>query len=680
MSEKLSSRFKRAWNVFFNKDPTIEETFYSYGGSSYRPDRARLSLGNERSIIASIYSRMTIDASSINIRHVRVDNNKRYVEEIKSGLNNCLTVEANVDQTGRNLIHDVVFSMLDEGCVGLIPVDVDPDSEYSQSINSTDILSMRTGKIIDWYPDRVRVLVYNELTGEKQEVIVKKSRIAIIENPFYSVMNEPNSTLQRLIRKLNLLDAIDNQNGSPKMDLIIQLPYAMRNDAKQKQVEKRRQELEDQLSNSKYGIGYIDATEHITQLNRAVENNLMPQIEYLTNMLYSQLGITPEILNGSADEQVMKNYMERTISPIVTAITEEMERKFLSKTARTQNQAIIAFNDPFKMVPTSQIAEMADKFTRNEILTSNEIRQIIGIHPSDDPRADELRNKNLNQSAVDKKANNNLSEVNIGEEDDEESPLLSEEEYNQTIADLDMIDEQLFQMASELDDELKHYASPYYDPVKAHEYYEEHKKLKGRKSTAGLSDEGKYVKEQLSSEKKSKIEEKSNTVKRQIESSKNQRDTKISSEKEAAQKQIAEHKERMQSQIDQIKTRMKTTGLSTAQKEAMKADIAKLREENSEERAKVQLMYKTTAADLRENHKESVSRLRAELKTFKSDIKTEYDTKYEDELDKIKANPDFQKTSSKSSNSSTEQSSPKLYTGKEYEERLAKIKANKKKK
>lgn len=417
MAEKLSSRFKRAWNVFFNKDPTIEETFYSYGGSSYRPDRARLSFGNERSIIASIYNRMTIDASSIDVKHVRIDDNGRYVEEIKSGLNNCLTVEANIDQTGRNLIHDAVFSMLDEGCVAIIPIDIDPDSKYSQSTSSADILTMRTGKIVEWFPNRVRALIYNEMTGEKQEVIIKKSRIAIVENPFYSVMNEPNSTLQRLIRKLNLLDAIDNQNGSPKMDLIIQLPYAMRSEAKQQHVEKRRQELEDQLSNSKYGIGYIDATEHITQLNRAVESNLMPQIEYLTNMLYSQLGITPEILNGSADEQVMKNYMERTISPIITAITEEMERKFLSKTARTQNQAIMAFNDPFKMVPTSQIAEMADKLTRNEILTSNEMRQVIGIRPSDDPRADELRNKNLNQSNADRNSMNNSLVTDISEKE-----------------------------------------------------------------------------------------------------------------------------------------------------------------------------------------------------------------------------------------------------------------------
>lgn len=410
MAEKISSRFKRAWNVFFNKDPTIEESFYSYGGSSYRPDRARLSVGNERSIIASIYSRISIDAAAMDVKHVRIDDNGRYVEEIKSGLNNCLTVEANIDQTGRALIHDIIFTMLDEGCVGIVPVDIDTDSKYSQSTNSDDILTMRAGKIVDWFPDRVRVLLYNEITGKKQEVVLKKSRIAIVENPFYSIMNEPNSTLQRLIRKLNLLDVIDNQNGSSKMDLIIQLPYTMKSDMKQKQAEKRRKELEDQLSNSKYGIGYIDATEHITQLNRAVESNLMPQIEYLTNTLYGQLGLTPEILNGSAEEQAMKNYMERTIAPIMTAITEEMKRKFLSKTARTQHQTIMAFNDPFKMVPTSQIAEMADKFTRNEILTSNEIRQIVGIRPSDDPRADELRNKNLNQSPADKNSALPISE------------------------------------------------------------------------------------------------------------------------------------------------------------------------------------------------------------------------------------------------------------------------------
>ena len=392
MEMTLGSRLKHAWNVFTNKDPT---THY-YSGPSYsgRPDRVRFSRGNERSIVTSVYNRIALDAAAISIVHARLDKNDRFVETIDSGLNNCLTLEANLDQTGRGFIQDAVMSMIDEGCVALVPIDTTINPKVSGSF---DITSIRAGKVTEWYPDKVKVKVYNEKTGEKQEIIVPKKMTAIIENPFYAVMNEPNSTMQRLIRKLNLLDSIDEQSGSGKLDLIIQLPYVIKSDARRQQAEQRRADIEMQLSGSKYGIAYTDGTERITQLNRPVENNLMKQIEYLTSMLYSQLGITQSILDGTADEKTMLNYYNRTIEPIVSAIVDEMKRKFLTKTARSQKQSILFFRDPFGLVPLNDIAEIADKFTRNEIMTSNEIRQRIGMKPSDDPKADQLVNSNIAQ-------------------------------------------------------------------------------------------------------------------------------------------------------------------------------------------------------------------------------------------------------------------------------------------
>lgn len=393
MENSFTSRLKHAWNAFFNKDPT---DYYKNVGTSYtyRPDRPRLTRGNERSIVTSVYNRIALDASSVTIQHVRLDENNRFVSVIDSGLNNCLTVEANLDQTGRAFIQDVVMSMLDEGCVAIVPVETTLNPEIT---GSYDILSMRTGKILEWYPSHVKVRVYNEKTGRKEDIVVPKSTVGIVENPLYAVINEPNSTMQRLIRKLNLLDVVDEQSSSGKLDLIIQLPYVIKTEARRQQAEKRRQDIADQLAGSKYGIAYTDGTERITQLNRPVENNLMKQIEYLTSMLYSQLGITQSILDGTADDKTMLNYYNRTIEPILSAIVDEMKRKFLTKTARSQLQSIVFFRDPFKLVPVSDISEIADKFTRNEIMTSNEIRQIIGMKPSDDPRADELRNKNLNQ-------------------------------------------------------------------------------------------------------------------------------------------------------------------------------------------------------------------------------------------------------------------------------------------
>ncbi len=391
MEESFGSRLKHAWNAFLNRDPTNN---FSGGGTSYfyRPDRPRFTRGNERSIVTAVYNRIALDVSAINIQHVRLDENNRFKETIESGLNTCLTLDANIDQTGRAFIQDVVMSMLDEGCVAIIPVETDIDPKVSDSYK---ILSMRTGKILSWFSDKVRVQVYNEATCRKEEIVVPKRTIAIIENPLYAVINEPNSTMQRLIHKLSLLDVVDEHTSSGKLDLIIQLPYVIKTPARRQQAEERRKDIEMQLAGSKYGIAYTDGTERITQLNRPVENNLMKQIEYLTSMLYSQLGITQSILDGTADEKTMLNYYSRTIEPIVSAIVDEMKRKFLTKTARSQKQSILFFRDPFKLVPVNDMAEIADKFTRNEVMTSNEIRQIIGMKPSDDPKADQLVNSNI---------------------------------------------------------------------------------------------------------------------------------------------------------------------------------------------------------------------------------------------------------------------------------------------
>lgn len=392
MELTFGSRLKHAFNAFMNRDPTYGKE--SIGpGYSMRPDRSRLTKGNERSIVTSIYNRIAIDVAAININHCRVDENQRLVENIDSTLNTCLNLEANIDQTGRAFMQDVVMSLLDEGCVAIVPVETSIDPAVSSSY---DIWSMRTGKILEWRPEHVRVRVYNEKTGCREDITVPKKMVAIVENPLYAVMNEPNSTMQRLIRKLNLLDAVDEQSGSGKLDMIIQLPYVIKTEARRKQADKRIKDIEDQLKGP-YGIAYTDGTEKIVQLNRPIENNLMKQIEYLTNMLYSQLGITQTVLDGTADEQTMLNYYSRTIEPIISAIVDEMKRKFLTKTARTQMQTIKFFRDPFRLVPVGNIAEIADKLTRNEILTSNEIRQIIGMKPSDDPKADQLINSNLNQ-------------------------------------------------------------------------------------------------------------------------------------------------------------------------------------------------------------------------------------------------------------------------------------------
>lgn len=407
----IFDRAKHVWNAFVNnRDPTVG--YRDYGtGYYHRPDRVRFTRGNERSIVTSVYNRIALDVASMTVQHCQLDDNGRYKSTIESSLNNCFNLEANVDQTGRAFMQDIVMSMFDEGCIAVVPT----DAVINKKKKKYDILRMRTGKITQWYPERVQVQLYNERTGKKEELIFPKKIVSIIENPFYAVMNESNSTIQRLKRKLNILDAIDEQSGSGKLDLIIQLPYIIKTDARRQQAEQRRKDIEDQLAGSKYGIAYTDGTEHITQLNRPVENNLMKQIEYLTNLAFSQLGVTQAILDGSADDKTMLNYYSRIIEPILSAITDEFNRKFLNDDARARGETIMSFRDPFKLVPVNDLAEIADKFTRNEILTSNEIRQIVGIKPSDDPKADELRNSNLNHPDEQTNAKGNTTENTIKE-------------------------------------------------------------------------------------------------------------------------------------------------------------------------------------------------------------------------------------------------------------------------
>lgn len=625
MEMSFGSRLKHAWNAFTGNS---QLNYSSLGASySYRADRPRLSRGNERSIITSVYNRIALDVAALNIQHVRLDKNGRFLSVITDGLNNCLTVEANIDQTARAFIQDVVISMFDEGSVAVVPVDTTTNPNVS---GSYDILTMRAGKILDWYPKHVRVRLYNEETGLKEDVIVPKDTAAIIENPLYAVINEPNSTMQRLIRKLNLLDVIDEQSGSGKLDLIIQLPYIIKTEARRQQAENRRKDIENQLSGSKYGIAYTDGTEHITQLNRSVNNNLMSQIEFLTSMLYSQLGITQSILDGTADEKTMLNYNNRTIEPIISAIVDEFKRKFLTRTARSQLQSISFFRDPFKLVPVNDIAEIADKFTRNEIMTSNEIRQVIGMKPSDDPRADELRNKNLSAPSED-----NPSET-LDEEEEYSEDEMTQEEYDAAVSELDDLDAQLDELEAELeedDNEIKHYASPYYDPVKAHEYYLKNRELKGRRSTAKLNDEGKnaarYVKEQLSTERKQKVE----THKEQTNST-------IDSLREHKNAQVEAHKNAMQVKIDNLRQKLK--GMSKEEKarnkERIYGQIDSLRADNKAQRQRLAESFKAASGSLRTEHKEERSRL-----------KDEYDEKYLQELDKIRSESKFQKVSKRKS-------------------------------
>lgn len=407
-------RLRHSWNAFMNRDPTYDSRNIGPGYSN-RPDRPRFTRGNERSVVTAIFNRIALDVSSININHCRIDSNGRFIEKIDSTLNKCLNLEANIDQTGRAFTQDIVMSMLDEGCVAIVPVDTDIDPSKTESYK---ILSMRTGKILEWYPNHVKVRVYNERTGEREDIKLEKKMVAIVENPLYAVINEHNSTMQRLTRKLALLDSMDERISSGKLDMIIQLPYSIKSEARRKLANERRADLEQQLSGSTYGIGYVDGTEKIVQLNRPLDNNLMKQVEYLTAQLYSQLGITQAILDGSASEEEMLNYYSRTIEPIVAAIADEMKRKFLTKTARSQNQTIKFFRDSFRLVPLSKLAEIAGVFTQNEILTANEVRQIIGMKPSDDPKADQLVNSNINQTGTGLNPTPDISEEDMPPEEE----------------------------------------------------------------------------------------------------------------------------------------------------------------------------------------------------------------------------------------------------------------------
>ena len=644
-------RLQHGWNAFMNKDPT--RGYYDTGpGYSYRPDRPRLTRGNERTIVTSIFNRIALDVAALNITHCKVDENGRYVSSIDSSLNNCLNLEANLDQTGRAFIQDVVISMFDEGCVAVVPVDTSIDPEISGSYN---VESMRTGKILEWYPKHVKVRVYNENTGIKEDIKLPKSSVSIIENPLFAVVNEPNSTLQRLMRKLALLDVVDEQTSAGKLDMIIQLPYTIKSEARRTQAEARRKDIEMQLTNTKYGIAYVDATEKITQLNRPLENNLMKQIEYLTNMLYSQLGITQTILDGTADEQTLLNYHSRTIEPIASAIVDEMKRKFLTKTARTQKQTITFFRDPFKLVPVNNIADIADKFTRNEVLTSNEIRQIIGFKPSSDPKADELRNSNLNHPDEN------------GNQGQKQGQGLTEQlnqgngEYEQAMGDLDELDAQIDDLESSLPDEsLKHYASPYYDPVKAHEYYMKNRELKGensRKSTAGLNDEGKavarYVKNQLDTERKSKVDAHNNQTQAQIDVKKNNMDSTINAKKKNMIASIESYKTQTKEKIEKLREELKGMSMDDWNKHAerIQSEIAKLRESNDTIRAKLQAEYSSESANLRTAYKNDSTNLRNAHKTETARLSKEYEEKYKSELDKLKSDAKYIKVpkSSKSS-------------------------------
>ena len=719
MPIELTTRLKNAWNAFVNnKDPTKSKHYDTENAAySYRPDRPRISRGAERSIVNSVYNRIAMDVAAVQIRHVRLDDNGRYLETIDSDLNECFATEANIDQTGRSFVQDIVLSMFDEGVVAVIPVDTDTDPDKTGSVK---IYTMRTAKIISWKPNSVRVRAYNDRTGQQEEIEVLKENTLIIENPLYAVVNEPNSTMQRLIRKLAMLDSVDEQSSSGKMDLIIQLPYTVRSELRKQQAKERKKEIEEQLTNSKYGIAYIDSTEHITQLNRAVENNLMSQIEYLTNMVYSQLGITAEVLNGTADEKTMLNYNNRTIEPILSAICDEAKRKWLTKTARSQNQSIMFFRDPFKLVPVSSLADMADKFTRNEIMTSNEFRQIIGMKKSDDPNADQLRNKNLNQSAVEMMPTEGTEEP-TEEELEEDARNQMQSDYELAVANLDNLDAQLDDLESELDgkkvkhsdeawsdeeqvfhDFLMHYAyaNPYYDPVKAHEYYMAHRKLKGR-STAGLNEEGRdaayYVKQRINEERKEKVDADKASTDSAIESSKSNmsskiqrinddRSDKISQSKSQMEAKVAKFRELTnsikQAHVSNTQQRIRSlssqiAGRSDADKESIRKKIADLRAENSKKRAELQQEFnnakdklrgehsakastikeqaKSESQSERDSHKKTASTLREAHKETTAKLKEEYDNKYYDELDRLKEMDEFkqEKKSKKSKSSSS---------------------------
>lgn len=682
----VADRLKHAWNAFL-KDPTIE--YKDIGPSFYmRPDRHRLSRGNDRSIVSSIFNKIAMDAAALDIEHVQLDGENRYIETIKSGLNNCLTLEANIDQTGRAFMQDVVFSMLDEGSVAIVPTDTDVSPRYTTGF---DILTLRTAKIIEWYPQHVKLRLYNEKTGKDEDITLPKRMVAIVENPLYATVNEPNSTLQRLMRKLVLIDTVDEETGSGKLNMIIQLPYIIKTESRRQQAENRRKDIEQQLRTSKYGVAYADGTEKIMQLNRPLENNLLAQIEYLTSMLYSQLGITDAVLNGTASEEEMQNYYSRTIEPILSAITDELKRKFLTKNARTRGQSIKYFRDPFKLITVSSIAEIGDTLTRNEIMTSNEFRQILGLKPSDSPRADELVNKNMPVEDLGMQGEQMSMDVD------------PQGDYNTMAGELDSFDEQLDQLEASLsqsaiDDRVegvlvhRSYASPYYDPEKAHEYYMKNRELKGR-STSGLNEEGKFtaksIKEALDKERDEKIEEHRDTTDRQISESKSnmsssienmrksttseiksntdQMNAQLQIERNNVKRTIKEHSDQMNSQIKQLQNQLSNMGPNQRKQRraSFQKKIDELRAENDAQREELQTAYsefstdkrsensetnsrlredqKEHSAKKREEHTEEKNKLNKEHKEEKKNLKEEYEDRYGEELAKLFENPNLLK-------------------------------------
>lgn len=687
----FKDRLAHAWNAFQNKDPTIKS--YSEPGYYDRPDRKRMLPGAERTIISSIYNRIAIDVSAIDIEHVRVDENENFVEKMKdSSLNYIFSTEANIDQTSREFIRDVVISMFDEGCVALVPTDTETVPKITGAF---EIDAIRTGKIIQWYPEKIDVEVYNQKTGQRETIQMPKRTVAIIENPLYSVMNERNSTLQRLIRKLALLDQVDEQSSSGKLDLIIQLPYIIKSEARKQQAEQRRKEIEDQLTNTKYGIAYTDGTEKIVQLGHPIENNLLSQIEFLTKQLYSQLGLTEAVFNGTADDKEMLNYYNRTIEPIVSAITEECQRKFLTKTARSQMQRITFFRDPFKLIPITELADLSNSLSRNEIVTANELRATLGFKPSDDPRANQLINSNIN-----------TADGGMGYE---QYPMDYGQFANEQYGQMEDIDYQLEEMKNMYHSALSHtganeppggYASKYYDPEKAHEYYEKTKKLQGRRSNKGLNEQGieaaEYMRkqvdeeharelglhtddaqrklEQLDTDLESTCESISNNLTSALEAARNATSANIETAKARLQTVIANSSERLYNQVAQLREKMESAPSSAARRgfenqiEQLQETNAKnrdaLSEQFAEEYATAQSNYKSTAERLSTKAAEDVTSAKTKNAADKKSIKENYqkiaeelEEKYGqimvDEMEKIRANPAYQEEEKSKSGSSS---------------------------
>jgi len=708
-------RLSHAWNAFQNKDPT---SYFDEPSSYSRPDRHRLLPGIDNTIISSIYTRIAIDVSAIDIEHVKVDENENFVEKIKdSSLNYIFSTEANIDQSSREFIRDVVWSMFDEGCVALVPVDT---NTVPKTPGAFEIDSIRTGKITQWYPKNIEVEVYNEKTGQREKIKMPKRMVAIIENPLYPVMNAPNSTLKRLVHKMSLLDRVDEQSSSGKLDLIIQLPYIIKSEARKKQAETRRKEIEDQLTNTKYGIAYTDGTEKVVQLGHPIENNLLTQIEYLTKQLYSQLGLTEAVFNGTADDKEMLNYYNRTIEPIISAITEECQRKFLTKTARTQNQRITFFRDPLKLVPITELADLSNSLSRNEILTPNELRGSLGFKPADDPRADQLVNRNINTAD--------------GEMGYEEYPMDYESFTNSQYGQMENIDAQLNDMENMYHSSLSHtganeppggYASKYYDPEKAHEYYEKTKKLKGRRSNKGLNEEGaataEYMRKQVddqhaaelsryTDEAKRKIEQVdtdlettlesiSNNLTSALEAARNATASNIETAKAKLQTVISNSSDRISNQVAKLREQMEKAP-SAAARRGFENQIEQLREANARNRdalseqfadeyAQAQINYKSTAEQLSTKATEDVTKAKEKSTSDKKAINENYqkivaelEEKYGqimvDEMDKIRNNPAFQEEKKSSSSSSTSSSKKKMDAG-YYNNIQAYLKKNKRK-